>query len=160
VTEKTTPPATERPKNDLLEQIKQVADHKDVKRNNHSSYLKGRPFLFVKNLMSPADNVKTEVKSWVNTLDNWRVDETHFLADHVSNRAMIESSVIIDILNAKVVKNRHREAQDSEGNFVAGDDIVLEYYLMRYKESVKEGVSRWLDKKGIENRLRNKIIPA
>lgn len=104
---------------------------------NRKDYLRGRPFLIIKTFHRPAANVSTVLKNWGEQPDAWVSHETPMVADHI-NRSMMESAtVIIDLVNSKLIKNRYSDTPD---------DKVMEYYLNKFSAQTKEGISLWMDK--------------
>jgi hypothetical protein len=95
-------------------------------------YNRYRPFLVVSMTGVPQRGAKTSEKGWSEKANAWNVLESPVIVDRVSNKMMTEASVIIDILNTKVVKNRY-------GN----DEEVVKYYLGKYSAEISESIRIW-----------------
>lgn len=98
-------------------------------------YLRGRPFLVVNTVSKPKRGIKTEVGGWTKVPTNWDVNEVVSIVDRVTDRALIENAVIVDIVNRKIVKNRYHEEMPG--------DKVVDLMLSRHAEKVAEGLSVW-----------------
>jgi hypothetical protein len=99
-----------------------------------SQYNKGRPFLVVTRISSPAEGEKTSKKDWGKD-GKWEHSEMITIEDSIKNKHMCEATVIVDILKRKLVKSRFADAEDKE---------VVDYYLNTYKQHVAEGVAIWM----------------
>jgi hypothetical protein len=97
-------------------------------------YLRKRPFLVIIYHAKPAPSENTSVRGWGEKA-KWEANETANFVDRVSNKMLVEASVIIDIMNAKVVKNRYDRSADQQ---------VMEHYISKYKDKVKEAVAYWM----------------
>lgn len=71
--------------------------------------------------MRPAPTVKTERKGWGARAENWRVSEVPSIKNNLKNNDLRSSTVIIDLVNNKFVKNRNSTNDDTEllNHFVA-----------------------------------------
>lgn len=98
-------------------------------------YLRNRPFLVVTNVARPSKDAKTSVKGWNNTQTNVNVFERVSVVDSVSGRLLQEATIIIDILNNKVVKNRYATSSDEEK--------VLQHFISKYGKEVTQGLEIW-----------------
>jgi hypothetical protein len=103
---------------------------------NKKAYLRGRPFLIVTTSYRPGAGRATTVKNWGKEPSAWTMDEIPLLTDHISNKTMASATVIIDVVNAKMIKNRY----DTE------DDQVMAHYLSKFREQTKQALSLWMDK--------------
>lgn len=99
--------------------------------------LRHRPFLVVNTIQRPAAGVNTSKKGWTDNAANWSLYENPYVVDRVSNKIMIESTVIIDVMRGTAVKNRFEGASDEE---------VTNHYIDKYREQVKEAMDIWLTK--------------
>jgi len=52
-----------------------------------------------------------------------------YLTDNLSNKALEDACIIIDIDNRKIIKNRFREADENE---------MIDLYMQRYMDKIKE----------------------
>ena len=98
-------------------------------------YLRNRPFLVITQIGRPAKHVKTNVAGWAIEGSNWAVTERPMIVDRISDKMLNEASIIVDILNTKLVKNRFGES--------GPDDKVMEYYLGKYSAEVTQGMQIW-----------------
>lgn len=98
-------------------------------------YLRHRPFLVVTQKGNAAKHVNTAKAGWAVEGANWDVTERPVIVDRVSDKMLTEASIIIDLLNSTLVKNRFQ----SSGQ----DNKVLEYYLGKYSQEVTEGIKIW-----------------
>jgi hypothetical protein len=98
-------------------------------------YLRNRPFLVITQTGRAARHVKTEVPGWAVEQNNWAVTERPVIVDRISDKMMTEASIIIDLLNTKLVKNRFAET--------GHDEKVMEYYLGKYSTEVTQGMQIW-----------------
>lgn len=97
---------------------------------------KNRPFLAVKYFIRPGEGQKTEMKNFKEhaVWDVMEIPNIHF---SLSNKILIESHVIIDIVNNKVLKNRF----DEESN-----EDVLSHFFAKYEDDIIRTVARWQGK--------------
>lgn len=103
-----------------------------------SKYNKDRPFLLITRLRSPSDNEKTNTPNWGET-GKWKVQEYVEMVDRVNDRHLRDVTVIIDVLQRRLVKSSIR----AEGT---SDDVVIKNYLTSYNQQVVEGLSAWIEK--------------
>lgn len=116
--------------------------------------LRNRPFLIVRTIERPAQGVKTERKNWAAERSNHAIFELPSVADRVNAKAMREATVIIDVMQARIVKSRF----DLET-----DETVVNHYMTKYKGEIAEAMEIWMmraakDPKTAES-LRNAITP-
>jgi len=119
-----------------------------------SKYNKERPFLVITQHYTPADGEKTSTKDWGKT-GKKNLQEMVSIVDTVKNKHLNEATVIIDILQRRVVKSRFSEPNEE----------VITHYLTQYKNQVAEGIQIWMknqykDKESSEtfiNDLENEI---
>lgn len=80
-----------------------------------------KKFLCITHYMRPAPTVKTERKGWGEHAENWRVSEVPAIKNNLKNYDLRSSTVIIDLVNNKFVKNRNSTNNDTEllNHFVA-----------------------------------------
>jgi hypothetical protein len=105
---------------------------KDVSRLD---YLRYRPFLVVELFIGPAAGVRTNKKGWNKNIDNVNITELPSVVNRISDKIMRRATIIIDILQNKIVKNR--EAGDH-------DDEVLEFYKQKYSDTITSVKRSWL----------------
>jgi hypothetical protein len=92
-----------------------------MKKDLKFDYLRHRPFLVIDFFTKPT--VKTERPGWTATA---RLVEHPRVVQRISHHTMRTATVIIDLLNERVIKNRLRD------NGTMFDDEVLKHYRARY----------------------------
>ena len=108
-----------------------------------SKYNRGRPFLVINRSLSPSKGENTSSTNWGKTA-KWQVDEEIIIVDRVTDNHMIQATVIIDILQQIMVKNRYSAETNNE--------IVLKHYMETYKEHITDGIRTWM-----QNTLQDKV---
>jgi len=109
-------------------------------------YLYNRPFLCISHFKQPkGENVKTERKDWMKDTQNVGIKEQPLLVDRIADRHMRQSSVIIDILNDRIIKNRLRmnEESDSDIDNATYDAQILEYFKGKYADIIEQAKEAW-----------------
>lgn len=99
-----------------------------------SKYNKDRPFLIVTRHFLPSDGENTSIKDWGKT-GKKTLQEYITIDNSIKNRYLIDATVIIDILQRKLVKSRFSEE----------DDVVIKHYLEQYKDNIAKGIQQWMD---------------
>ena len=112
---------------------------KDVSRFD---YLRYRPFLVIEVSTQPAANVRTGRKGWTESVKNLSFMENPSVVDRVSDKIMRQATVIIDIMNDVIVKNRLRLTTDKI-DAATSDVEILEHYKMKYSDIVEQGRNAW-----------------
>jgi hypothetical protein len=115
----------------------------ETKKTFGDRYLRNRPFLVISTIARPAKGIRTYKQGWADTSSNWATFEQPQIVDRVSNKHLTEASVIIDILNRAVVKNRHSDGND--------DKLAVEHFLTKYTELVTEGLVQFARNSGLVN---------
>lgn len=103
----------------------------------NKNYLRHRPFLLVKQRLSPKPGVRTEIKGWMNDTSNFNVNELVSIIDSVSSKHMTESALIVDIMKETVIRNTIAPSNDTE---------VYSHYMQKYNQQVTEGTHIWMNK--------------
>lgn len=98
-----------------------------------SRYDKDRPFLVITQHTTPAKGENTSLKDWGKT-GKKILQEMVMIVDEVKNKHLVEATIIIDILQRRMVKSR----------FTEDDSEVLSHYLSQYKKQVAEGIQIWM----------------
>ena len=115
-------------------------------------YLRNRPFLVIQmsarraggtetrkarqaNTAITYNGPKTEVKGWMDITGNMETFERPSVVDRVNATHLRDASVIIDVINSKVIKSQFTNAEH--------DDLV-NHYLNKYSAEVKEAIDIWL----------------
>ena len=99
-------------------------------------YLRGRPFLVVELSSHPADSVHTERKGWHDNVGNVRIVDHPRIEQRISNNTMRRATIIIDLLNDCVIKNRHKS------DATMFDDEVLESCKKKYADIIQSAKLR------------------
>ena len=112
-----------------------------VKRVVQDRYLRNRPFLVVKTLHRPSSRTNTEVAGWTYDNSNWTSFEQPSVVDRVNTSLLTDATVIIDIINGKVVKSMYTGKTDKE---------VMNHFFSQYKDIVSESINLWIQKQARE----------
>jgi hypothetical protein len=108
----------------------------------NKKYLAKRPFLLVMNTMRPARGANTAKAGWGDENGGqWAVFENINFVDRVRDKDLIKAHVVIDVLEAKVIKSSFKDA---------GHEEVLKHYLSKYKKETTEAVGIWMERKAQE----------
>ncbi len=99
-----------------------------------SKYNRGRPFLIITRHFSPSDGENTSVKDWGKT-GKKTLQEYITIDNRVRDQHLVNATVIIDILQRRVVKSR----------FAESDDVVIKHYLTQYKDDIAKAIQTWID---------------
>lgn len=102
----------------------------------NKNYLSKRPFLIVNTKFKPGPNARTQQKNWAETA-GWNVIEEVSIVDRVTPKHTTYATLIVDILEAKCIKNGF-------GN--ASNDDAMGHFMQKYKDQVKEAMSIWLER--------------
>lgn len=111
----------------------------ELKSTYNKNYLAKRPFLIVNNSFKPPAEANTSVKGWADQT-GWDRHETIVIVDRVANKHLSSASVIIDILEVKVVKN----------SFDHTPQEVIKYFLVKYQDQIKESLKIWANKESLK----------
>lgn len=114
-----------------------------------SKYLRERPFLVVKHHMIPAAGQQTNQKNFREN-GKWNINESIVVVDRVTNKHLLESSVIVDILKRELVKNRFVE-KDS-------DKEVIAHYMKQYNDEIADGIRVWMGKRTSDKKEAEKLV--
>ena len=98
-----------------------------------SKYDKGRPFLLITQHITPAKGENTSAKNWGKT-GKKNLQEMVSVVDRVKDKHLIEATVIVDVLQRRIVKSRFEESNEE----------VVKHYLTQYKSQVAEGIQVWM----------------
>lgn len=93
-------------------------------------YLRGRPFLIVELSVHPAKHVRTERAGWRKNLGNVHVLDHPRIVNRISDKIMQRASIIIDLMNDCVIKNRHK------ANAEMMDDEALQSCKRKYSDMI------------------------
>lgn len=99
-----------------------------------SKYNKGRPFLSITQHVTPAKGENTSIKNW-GKKGKKILQETVSIIMTVKNKHLLEATVIIDILQRRIIKSRFEEPNEE----------VVTHYLSQYKKEIAEGIQVWMN---------------
>ena len=99
-------------------------------------YLRNRPFLVIGIISRPSQGVNTSKPGWAGVTGSTTVYEQPSLVDRVNDSHLKNASVIIDVINGKIVKNTFKDTPASE---------VVNHYLEKYRPQVTEAMDIWLN---------------
>jgi hypothetical protein len=98
--------------------------------------------MIVMNTMRPAQGANTTKAGWADQNGGqWAVYESINFVDRVKDKDLIRAAVVIDVLEAKVVKSSFKDA---------GHEELLKHYLSKYKKQTTEAVGIWMERKAQE----------
>lgn len=98
--------------------------------------IKHRPYMFITFIQRPSPGSKTNDPTWKEN-GTWEVTEKMVISDYPKSRMMLEASVVIDLLNTKVVKNRNGDLSD----------VSCNEYFARYYVEIVEALKVWAKKR-------------
>ena len=101
-----------------------------TKDDSKFDYLRGRPFLVVDFLIRPTE--RTERKGWK---ESHTYEEHPRILQRISALTLSRATVIIDLANDRVIKNRLRSTGD------LFDDEALTHYKRKYSEVVASALA-------------------
>jgi hypothetical protein len=97
-------------------------------------YLRHRPFLVIEHYTRPNGTAHTERKGWQKT--GATKHDQPSLVYRISNTRMRTASVIIDLLNDRIIKNRQHQT-------MMFDDEALTYYKAKCAEIVEPAMAMY-----------------
>ncbi len=103
----------------------------------NKNYLSKRPFVVITNRYKPSRGARTEQKGWADR-DGWEVHEEMTVVDRIHNKHLTYATVIIDVLEAKLVRNGMKAN--------ATNDEVLNHFMNKYKPQISEAISIWMER--------------
>lgn len=106
---------------------------KDVSKYD---YLRNRPFLVITLYHQPCEGARTERRGWANE-STLRTVEHPAVVSRISANILRTATIIIDILQDRVIKNRLRD------NAIAFDDEVLARYKTEYATMITTARQRY-----------------
>lgn len=92
-------------------------------------------FLVVSHVTRLAKGIHSNKKGVATNPDNWETLENMVITDNVNKRLMTMASVVIDLLNGKVVKNRFADQHS--------DTETFQSYVDRYQADIGVALKRW-----------------
>lgn len=104
-------------------------------------HLRNRPFLVIKELARPSSGTKTEKKGWMDDSKNIARYEQPSIVDRINSKCLIESAIIIDLINRKMIKNRYETSTEN--------DKLVEHYMEKYAEHITDGLRVWAQRSAL-----------
>jgi phenylpropionate dioxygenase-like ring-hydroxylating dioxygenase large terminal subunit len=102
----------------------------------NKNYLAKRPFLIITNRFKPSRGSQTQQKGWA-AKTGWEVHEEVQIVDRVTAKHQNFATAIIDVMEAKVVKN----------GFVGSDrDEIMTHFMTKYKAQLTEAIDIWMSR--------------
>jgi hypothetical protein len=109
----------------------------------NKNYLAKRPFLIITNHFKPARGAQTQQPGWSDK-SGWEVHEEVVVVDRVTNKHHSYATAIIDVMEAKVIKNGF---QDSSR------DDILQHFMTKYRAQLTEAIDIWMSRLAKEKAL-------
>lgn len=121
----------------------------------NKNYLAKRPFLIITNHFKPARGAQTQLAGWADKA-GWEVHEEVSVVDRVTTKHLSMATAIIDVMEAKVIKNGFAES--------ARDDI-MKHFMTKYRPQLTEAIDIWMSRLArdkalgeMTNPLRNETV--
>lgn len=96
---------------------------------------KSRPYLVAYHSYIPSENAKPQTKGFSKSKDWLQREEVEFV-DRLKRKQLEMSSVIIDLLKGKVIKNRNGD--------MYSEKELIDYFSGKYKEKIQGAISHWM----------------
>jgi hypothetical protein len=93
-----------------------------------------RPFLVITHIKTPAKGQRTNLQGWTKDAE-WDTHESMKVVDRLNTKTLTSASIILDILDEKVVKNRYDNIPNQE---------IFDEYVKKYVEDIQEGLIAWV----------------
>jgi len=90
-------------------------------------------FMVITHITKPIAGANMSRKETAANPDSWETTESMILVDRVPKNKVYTASIILDLLNGKVIKNR----------FDVADATVFREYMNRYSEDVTDALKMW-----------------
>ncbi len=107
---------------------------------NTNRYLRNRPFLIINFTSRVAHEVNTRVKGWADEPTNFQHFEHMSIVDRVNKKEML-ASIVIDIINGKVIKNSSRYPTET----------VMSHFVEKYAKKIQNALQVWAQNEIIKN---------
>lgn len=99
----------------------------------NANYLSKRPFLVINTKFLPAARAQTHVAGWAEK-SGWNVSEEVAIVDRVTKRHQTYATLILDVLEDKVIKNGFRGSESQD---------VKAHYLRKFAPQIVEALDIW-----------------
>jgi len=93
-------------------------------------FQRNRPFLVVELYYNPGFGMKTHQKDWQKKPDSWKINEYPFIKNRLTDKTLRQASVIIDIVNKKIIKSRF------DANTTVDD--IYKHYTTKYADEIQQ----------------------
>jgi hypothetical protein len=91
-------------------------------------------YLYVTHITRLSKNVASNKKGNATNPDNWETFENMAITDRENKKMLISASVVLDLVNGKVIKNR----------FDVPDTEIFKEYFDRYKDDITSALKQWM----------------
>lgn len=91
-------------------------------------------YLYVSHITRLSKNVASNKKGNATNPDNWETYENMTIVDREHKKLLLSSSVVLDLVNGKVIKNR----------FDLPDTEIFKEYFDRYKDDITAALKQWM----------------
>ena len=113
----------------------------------NKNYLSKRPFVVITNRYTPAPGAQTQKKGWADTA-GWVVNEEMTVVDRITNKHEMYATVIIDVMEAKVLRNRFQDMTS---------DQILGHFMNKYKAQIQEAIGIWMERLARDKALSGEV---
>lgn len=113
----------------------------------NKNYMSKRPFMVITNRYTPGPNAQTQKKGW-SDVSGWVINEEMTLVDRITKKHETYATVIIDVMEAKVLRNRFNDMPN---------DGVLGHFMTKYKDQVQKAVSIWMERLATEKAMSGEL---
>jgi hypothetical protein len=113
----------------------------------NKNYLSKRPFVIITNRYTPGPHAQTQKKGWSDTA-GWVVNEEMTVVDRVSAKHQSYATVIIDVMEAKVIRNSFEDMTN---------DALLTHYMTKYKAQIQQAISVWMERLARQRALSGEV---
>jgi hypothetical protein len=104
------------------------------------SKLKNKPFMLINFIYQPAPGENTSKKNW-GEVSKWQTKEEIFFVDRLNAKHLTDYTVVIDLLNAVVLKHRFEDTSKGE---------IYAHFVNKYKKDVMKAIDAWRQKRGVD----------
>ena len=115
----------------------------------NKNYLAKRPFLIITNRFKPARGAQTQVANWAEK-SGWEVHEEVMVVDRVTAKHLSMATAIIDVMEAKVVKNGFSESSRED---------IMTHFMTKYKSQITESIDIWMTRLATDKAM-SEIVSA
>lgn len=102
----------------------------------NKNYTSKRPFLIITNSFKPQRGQLTHKPNWAEN-GGWEIHEQAQIVDRVTNKHLSTGSVIIDVMEAKVIKT---------GIPGQSREDIMTHFMTKYRKELTEAIDVWMTK--------------